>query len=57
MAHRSDGSPPLIADTRWGQLSRRGNRMASFGAVLRTEHPELIDEIKVEYRAMADSAD
>lgn len=57
IAHHSDGSPPLIADTRWGRFSRRGNRTAPFAVLLRTEHPERIDEIKVEYRAMPDSVD
>ncbi|MBU0657415.1 MAG: hypothetical protein KJ876_07800 [Alphaproteobacteria bacterium] len=51
VGHLSDGSPPVVVDTRWGSMSKRGSHMASFGALLRSEHPELIDMISVEYRA------
>jgi hypothetical protein len=53
-AHFSDNSPPLAVDTRWARMPVRGSRIASFSALLRTERPELIDSIHVEYRLSAD---
>lgn len=51
VAEFSDGTKPLVVDTRWsGSISRRGNRMAPFSTVLRTENPDRITRINVEYR-------
>jgi hypothetical protein len=46
----ADGTPPVTADTRWGTLPVRGSRRARFSALLRTAHPELIDNVAVELR-------
>lgn len=55
VAEFSDGSKPLVVDTRWsGSISRRGNRTAPFSTVLRTENPGRISSINVEYRIKHD---
>lgn len=46
----ADGSPPLVADTRWGTLPRRGGGMASFSILLRTLRPDHVERITLEHR-------
>jgi hypothetical protein len=52
-----DGTPPVTSDTRWGTIPVRGSRRASFSALLRTIHPELIDTIAVDLREAPDKRD
>lgn len=51
VGHLSDNSPAVVVDTHWKNMSHRSSHMASFGVLLRSAHPELIDKISVEYRA------
>ena len=51
----ADGRPPVVTDTRWGGLPSRGTASASFGAVLRTDRPADITEIRVEHRLHDDN--
>lgn len=50
-----DRRPPVSADTRWGTLSHRGSRSATFSALLPTSAPLEIKSVRVEYRAESDS--
>jgi len=50
-----DGRPPVSVDTRWGTLSPRGSRSATFSALLPTSAPLEIKTVRIEYRAEADS--
>lgn len=50
VAYFTDGTQPVVADTRWGSLPIRGSRMSPFSALLRTSNPDGIDRIAVEYR-------
>lgn len=49
-----DRRPPVTVDTRWGTLSPRGNKSATFTALLRTPTPLEIKSVTVEYRAAPD---
>lgn|SRR3546814_613047 len=51
-----DRRPPIVVDTRWGTLSPRGSRIASFSTVLPTSDPLEIKSVRVEYRAEGDRA-
>lgn len=53
----TNGQPPVIVDTSWGTFAVRGSRRASFSALMRTNHPELIDAIAVELREAPDRRD
>src|SRR3546814_17953317 len=45
-----DRRAPIVADTRWGTLSPRGSRSASFSAELPTTDPLEIKRVRIEYR-------
>lgn len=49
-----DRRPPVTVDTRWGTLSVRGSRSATFSALLPTSSPLEIKSVRIEYRAEAD---
>src|SRR3546814_3256118 len=51
-----DRRPPITVDARWGSLSSRGSRSASFSAVLPTSDPLAIKSVRSEYRAERDRA-
>lgn len=51
----ADGRAPVVADTRWGGLPSRGTSTAAFAAVLRTDRPADIAEIRVEHRLRDDA--
>ena len=51
-----DRRAPIVADTRWGTLSPRGSRSASFSAELPTTDPLEIKSVRIEYRAEGDRA-
>lgn len=51
-----DRRAPIVADTRWGTLSPRGSRSASFSAELPTTDPLEIKSVRIEYRAERDRA-
>lgn len=50
-----DGRPPVSVDTRWGTLSARGSRSATFSTLLPTSAPLEIKSVRIEYRAESDS--
>lgn len=53
----ADGTPAASSDTTWDTLPVQGSRLASFSALLRTEHPELIKNVSVELRLQPDRRD
>lgn len=55
VGHYEDGGPPVSVDTRWGTLSPRGSRSATFWALLPTSAPLEIKSVRIEYRKESDS--
>ncbi len=49
------GTPSPSVDARIGAVPARGNRSASFSALLRTDRPQDIRSVSISYRAAADT--
>ena len=51
----NDGGTPLVVDTAFGTIPRRGSRSASFTALLRISDPAAIKLVRIEYRTERDA--
>lgn len=49
------GRAPLVVDSGFGTISRRGSRSASFTALLRVSDPAAIKSVRIEYRTERDA--